>query len=60
MMQTEIRTPKQVIALVSPDKASEIEILLVKALQSASDNETHEAIIMVKNGELVWGTHFFR
>ena len=60
MMEAGIRTPKEVIAIAAPDKADDIERLLVKALESASDNETHGAVIMVAHGELIWGTHYYK
>ena len=50
-----IRTPKQVIELACPEKADEIEKILIKAIQSVSDEESM-VIIMVENEELSWGT----
>lgn len=44
-----IRTPKEVIALVCPDKADEVEAILVKSLETVPGT-----VIFVDNGELIW------
>ena len=44
-----IRTPKEVIALVCPEKADEIEAILVKSLESVPGT-----LIFVRNGSLEW------
>jgi len=48
-MKATIRSPREVIALVCPDQAQEVEAMLVKALQSVPGT-----MIWVESGCLNW------